>query len=189
MSRQMTERLVSDLPYDAVPEMVPPQCTVLTKPPMGYTRDLEMRLDAPYFNASLYCNHIGLRFSLWLRHPATIALLKALSTYYREASHERAPSLVMLVKGGARSVRGYYLHISLQDALSSWCDFESLPLTSRPRMPSSAPIIRQANNLTLVYTTQTVINPGASPEIMAAAQAGAQSRISSVISAARGGAY
>lgn len=162
---------------DSVPEMMAPARTVLTRPPLGYMRDLEMREDAPYFNASSYCNKIGLRFSLWLKHPATIALIKAFSTYYREAAHERSPPLIMAVKSGARIVHGYYVHVMLHDALSSWCDFGLIPQVDRPRLPTTT---------TYVYTTQTVINPGTSTEAIEAIQAGSRARITSVINAARG---
>ncbi len=187
MSRAQIQRLVSQLPYDAVPEMIAPQRTVLVNAPQGYARDLEMREDAPYFNASAYCNKLNLRFSLWLRHPATIALIQAFSTYYREAAHEKAPSLIMVVKSGARVVHGYYVHTMLHDALSSWCDFESLPRESRPRLPPSATVPGGGTVTSYIYTTQTVIEPGASVEAIEAAQAGSRARIAHVISAARGG--
>lgn len=179
MTAAVLNRLVT---HDTVPEMKPPQRTILMKPAPGYTRDLEIREDAPYFNASTYCNKIGLRFSTWLRHPATIALIQSYNNYYREAAHENCPILVMQVKTGARVVHGYYLHMMLHDALSVWCDFELIPVEDRPRMPPSQP--RAA---TVVYTTHTVIDANASREVVEAAQAGARERIASVISAARGG--
>lgn len=179
MTAAVLSRLVERSP---VPEMKPPQRTILVKPPPGYSRDLEMREDAPYFNASAYCNKIGLRFSAWLRHPATIALMQSHNNYYREAGREMCPVLVMQVKSGARVVHGYYLHVMLHDALSVWCDFESLPEDQRPRIPPAQP-----RTSAVVYTTHTVIDANASREVVEAAQAGVRDRIASVISAARGG--
>lgn len=134
-TRVRVQLAVSQLPFDTVPEMRAPLHTILSKPPPGYSRELEMREDAPYFNASTYCNHLNLRFSMWLRHPATMALIRALGNYYREASHSQTPSLVMCVKSGARSVHGYYMHVMLHDALSAWCDFELTNPTQRARLP------------------------------------------------------
>lgn len=178
MTAAVLTRLVE---RSTVPEMKPPQRTVLARPPPGYSRDLEMREDAPYFNASSYCNKLGLRFSAWLRHPATIELFRSYNNYYREAAHENCPILVMQVKTGARVVHGYYLHVMLHDALSTWCDFELLPEDRRPRIPP--------RNATVVYTTHTVIDANASPEAIEAAQVGARERLASVISAARGGYF
>ncbi len=135
MTTAAVQRLVTELPFETVPEMTAPLYTVLAKPPVGYTRDLDMRDDAPYFNGSTYCNKLRLRFSMWLRHPATVALIRAFSNYYREAAHGRSPPLVMQVKSGARLVHGYYVHIMLHDALSAWCDFELQPVGQRPRLP------------------------------------------------------
>lgn len=133
--RVATQRLVTQLPYEAIPEMIAPSYTVSTRPPPGYTRDMEMRTDAPFFNASAYCNRLNVRFSLWLRHPATIALIHAFGAYYREAAHELRPDFIMQVKTGARCVHGYYVHVSLHDALSAWCDFMLIPPAEAPRMP------------------------------------------------------
>lgn len=125
------------LPYDSIPEMIAPRYTVSTKPPPGYSRDLDMRTDAPFFNASSYCNKINLRFSLWLRHPATTALLRSFKDYYREAARELQPELIMQVKSGARCVHGYYIHIMLHDALSAWCDHMLQPDSQMRRVPIS----------------------------------------------------
>lgn len=138
-TRQATRRLISELPYDAIPEMVAPTHTVPCRPFPGCTRELEMRPDAPFFNASTYCNHLNLRFALWMRHPATIALIHALGNYYREAARETKPELIMQVKSGARCVHGYYVHIMLHDALSAWCDFMLTPEEYAPRIPNAAP--------------------------------------------------
>lgn len=181
--RTTIQRLVSHLPYDVIPEMMPPPRTVMTRPPPGYLRELDMYPDTPYFNASSYCNRLNIRFAVWLRHPATIALLKAYSNYYREAARESPPSLIMIVKGGARIVHGYYVHMTLHDALSSWCDFELVNPSNRPRIPP-----RQASSAVL-YTTQTIIDPGTPAELIEAAQANSRARIANVISAARGGTF
>jgi hypothetical protein len=136
---EMAHRFLAD---DSIPEMVAPPRTLLTAPPIGYSRDLEMRMDGPYFNASAYCNKINLRFSMWLRHPATVALLQAFNNYYREACHDTSLNVVMIVKSGARVV-----HTMMHDALSTWCDFQLLPPTAKPRLPSTT---------IYIYTPQSV---------------------------------
>ncbi len=181
-NRSFTQRLISQLPHVSIPEMIAPRRTVRISPPVGYVRPLEMREDAPYFNASSYCNRLDIRFSLWLRHPATIALIQSFANYYREAAHEQSPALVMVVKSGSRVVHGYYVHTMLHDALSAWCDQECLPHAERRRLPTTASTM-------FVYTTQTVINSGSSPEVIAAAQEQTQARIANVISAVRGGTH
>jgi hypothetical protein len=87
----------------------------------------------------------------------------------------------MQVKTGARVVHGYYVHMMLHDSLSTWCDYQLLPEESRPRIPSPA-----GTTTTVIYTTQTVINPGTPPEAITAAQAGTQARITSILNAVRG---
>lgn len=177
-----TQRLVSQLPYDAIPEMLPPPHTLTKKPLAGYTRELEMRPDAPFFNASIYCNRLNLRFSLWLRHPATIALIRSFGDYYREAAREARPDLIMQVKTGARCVHGYYVHVMLHDALSAWCDLMSLPQSEMPRIP--VPQRSVVPTTTLVYTRRTVRTQSTTDAELSPADFLAQ-----VISAARGGAF
>ena len=150
----MVQMIVSQLPHDAIPEMTPPTHTVLVPPPAGSTRPLDMFPDCPYFNGSLYCNRLSLRFSLWLRNPATIALISAFRTYYREAARERSPPLVMLVKGGARCVHGYYVNLSLHDAFSAWCDLQIKPIETRQRIPPPLSRIR----LPVVDNTETTMS-------------------------------
>lgn len=185
-ARAMVQRLVCQLPYDETPEMLPPPRLIVESAPPGYTRDLLMYPDTPYFNGSTYCNRLNMRFAAWLRHPATIALIKAFGNYYREAARETPPALIMIVKGGARSVHGYYVHMSLHDALSSWCDLESLPQSERPRI-QDAVFGGQRQTTTMVYTTQTIVNEGSTPEMLQAARLDSSARLASVIRAARGG--
>ena len=139
-----------------------------------------MREDAPYFNASLYCNRLGLRVSSWLKNPSTVSLLHSLSNYYLGAAHEKSPALIMRVKRGSRSVHGYYVHLMLHDALSVWCDYELLPIEQRPAIPRFVP-----TTTSIIYTMRTQMEPGSSTEQMEAARSDSRVRIANVISAAR----
>lgn len=138
MLREETQRLISELPYDSIQEMVPPLMTIKTIPPGDSSSNsdfIHCYPNAPYFNASQYCSSMGLRFSSWLRNPATVELFRVIRNYYREAAREKSPFLVMIVQGGRREVHGYYLHISLYDALSRWCEHEKLPPEQQRQIP------------------------------------------------------
>jgi hypothetical protein len=115
------------------PELAPPLILEKVKSPVGYTGDLDMYPGTLYFNASMFLEKQGLKISSLLEQNATKELLRGFQKYYMSTCGYECLSLVVVVNKGPKAFWGYYIHMSLHDAVTRWCKSQGKLKDPEPR--------------------------------------------------------